>query len=366
METHAAALRRWTRFATTLFVGLITLSACAAPQSQPSSAPASGATNAPEARAPKVLTLGILREPKTLVGVIGSLPRTGGAHNPRFIAHNLLVAPDEHGAYQPQLASAKPSVEAGTWQVNPDGSMDTTWKLRPNVLWHDGTPFTASDLVFSFDAKKDPIACCPAGRPELMQSASAPDPLTFVIHWSQVNADADQAQEIEPWPRHILEPLFLGDKEGFVNSPWFTSAFVGLGPYRLVRWDQGSLMELARFDGYFRGRPPLDTVIVRFLDDPNALVAGILSGAVDAVLSPALSVDTALEVRQRWEGTGNEVRFSPGDNFENIQIQYRPDYARPTNGLAVKQVRQAFFQAIDRQTLVDVVSHGVSPVADSW
>lgn len=321
---------------------------------------------APPAAGAKVLTLAILREPETLVSPTGGASRTGGAHNPRYIAHNRLVAPDAHGVYQPQIAAEKPAIDSGTWRVNPDGTMETTWKLRHNVKWHDGTPFTSDDLLFTFAIRKDPELCCAAGRPALMRSAVAPDPFTVVIHWSDTYVDADRAQELEPLPRHLLEPAYRRGPESVLNSPRLTTEFVGLGPYRLVKWEPGSHMEFTRFEDYFLGRPPLDVVVVRFLDDPNTLIAGVLSGAVDAILPPGIDVGAAVELRRQWEGTGNEVRFNVGDNFQNVQVQFRPEYARPTNGLTVRAVRQAFYHAIDRQTLAEVASQSVTPIADSW
>lgn len=313
----------------------------------------------------KVLTLGILREPQTLVSPTGGASRTGGAHNPRFIAHNRLTIPDSNGAYRPQLATEAPSVERGTWRINADGTMETTWRIYPNVKWHDGTPFTSDDLLFTFDVRKDP-QLPGSGRADLLQSAQAADATTFVVRWSGTYVDAGRANELEPIPRHLLGDAYRTGKDAFLNSSWFTTDFIGLGAYRLAHWEPGAQMEFASFDQYFLGRPSLDSVIVRFIGDPNALVAAILSGAIDALLPPGIDIDTAVEVRDRWQGSGHQVRFNVSDNFENIQIQFRPAYARPRNGLTSRPVRQAFYQAIDRKGLVDLVSHGLAPIADSW
>jgi len=317
---------------------------------------------------PKVITLAVQREPVNLLTVpFGGSPKTGGASNPRYIVHDALVVQDARGELQPQLAAEKPEVDKGTWRVNADGSMDMTWKLRPNVKWHDGAPFSSEDMLFAFTVKKDPDMPWPSlGRPELMASAAAPDPTTFTIHWSGAYVDADQLQDVEPLPRHLLEPTYRADKEAFLRSPWFTGEFIGLGPYRLARWEPGSHMEFARFDDYYQGRPPFDTVVMRFMADANTLVANVLSGAVDAVVPPGLDLDTALEVQGRWEGTGNQVRFDVTDTIQYVQIQYRPDYSRPKNGLETRAVRQGLYQAIDRAALVEVVSHSLAPVADSW
>src|SRR4029434_4832978 len=155
------------------------------------------------------------------------------------------------------------------WRVNADGSMDMTWRLRPNVKWHDGTAFTSADMVFSLEVLKDralpPTAS--AGSLRLMESATAPDDLTFVVHHSQVDAAASEATGLIPLARHVFEDLYRTDKAAFVNSSRFRSDFVGLGPYRVTNWELGSFIELARFDDYFAGRPPFDSVLVRFVHD---------------------------------------------------------------------------------------------------
>jgi peptide/nickel transport system substrate-binding protein len=145
-----------------------------------------------------------------------------------------------------------------------------------------------------------------------------------------------------------------------------STEFVGLGPYKLTQWEPGSHLELNRFDDYWRGRPPLDRVIVRFLGDPNTMVANVLSGAVDAVLAPAVDNETALEVRQRWEGTGNQVLVGPRQSIRILDPQQKPDYARPVNGFIHAPVRRAFYHAIDRHLLAEILMGGTSPIADSW
>ena len=62
---------------------------------------------------------------------------------------------DERIVTHPLKALALPSIEDGTWKVFEDGRMETTWKLRPNVFWHDGTPQTFADHQFTFDVYRD-------------------------------------------------------------------------------------------------------------------------------------------------------------------------------------------------------------------
>src|SRR5437867_4500676 len=77
---------------------------------------------------------------------------TGGAGNPRGTqrAFNAgLALNDEHELPRAYLAEALPEVNTETWRVLPDGRMETTYRLRPNLTWHDGTPLTSADFVFA-------------------------------------------------------------------------------------------------------------------------------------------------------------------------------------------------------------------------
>jgi peptide/nickel transport system substrate-binding protein len=190
--------------------------------------------------------------------------------------------------------------------------------------------------------------------------------LTFTIQWSSVYVQADRAQALTPMPRHLLEGVYTADGNNFLNSPRLTTEFIGLGPYRLARWESGISMEFAAFDDYYLGRPPLDGIIVRYIADPNAMIANILAEAVDVLMPVTSDVETVSEVRRRWEGTGHQVLFEVSDSLLYWEIQHRIELARPRNGLTDRTARQALYHAIDRATLTEVVTGGFAPAADSW
>jgi peptide/nickel transport system substrate-binding protein len=199
-----------------------------------------------------------------------------------------------------------------------------------------------------------------------MDSVEAPDPLTLVVHWSSVYTEADRAFGLIPLPRHLMESTYRNDKANFLNSPLLGPEFVGLGPYRLVRWEPGVQMEFTRFDQYYMGRPPLDTVTLKFIGDPNGMVASILSGSADVVLPLGVDVQVAEELKQRWAGTGNQVWGTVTGAMRYILIQHRPEYSRPQNGLTQRVVRQGVFNATDRQAVAEVATMGYSPAMDGW
>jgi peptide/nickel transport system substrate-binding protein len=319
-----------------------------------------------------VLTLAVQRELKGWAKFTASGGGAGGgnpgAGNNQIakIGHSYLALEDETGTYIPQLAYEVPSIAKGTWVVNPDGTMDTTWKLRPNITWHDGTAFTAEDLVFGSALFRDrdfPVP--PEERLNLVEYTRAVDPLTFVVHWKGTVATADIPTDFDPMPRHLLEEMYRTEKQNILITPLLSSDFVGLGPYKISRWDEGVGIEFVRFDDYFMGRAPFDRVIVRYIADPQAMVANILAGNADVVLSPGVNLDVAAELRQRWQGTGNQVLTPVSDSQQFLRPQFRPEIAQPRNGGPNLAVRKAMYTAMDRETIAAATTNGLAPIADN-
>jgi ABC-type transport system substrate-binding protein len=78
-----------------------------------------------------------------------------------------------------------PSIEGGTWQIFPDGSMETTYALRDAATWHDGVRVTARDFLFGHLVRLDPeVPTTKAHVDRLLTSVTAPDDRTLVLQWS--------------------------------------------------------------------------------------------------------------------------------------------------------------------------------------
>lgn len=343
---------------------LVAFLACGAPAGAPT------ASQGVSARPNKTLTVAIQREPPVLLLAIrAETSRGGGVPQAFHIAHDYLTVWSSSGEWVPKLALAMPSVADGTWKLNPDGTMTTTWQIHHGVKWHDGVPFTTADLLFAFRVFKDPdLPTRVEEATRLMASASALDAHTLVVHWSApyATANRDYLLALTPLPRHLLEDPYESDRPNFVNHSRFNTEFVGLGPYRVVRWEPGSHIEFGRFDDYYRGMPPLNAVTLRFINDPNTMVASILARDLDVVLPLGVGIEAALEVKRRWEGTGNQILFSTADRFEYLRAQLRPELAEPRNAFVHRSVRAGLYHAIDRELLAGLISHGLSPIADSW
>lgn len=327
----------------------------------------SGATSAgggqPAPEAPKVLRIGLQREPQNF----GPFP--GGEGVGGSLLHEGLVREMPDGAWAGRLAE-QISAEQGTWRINPDGTMVTTWKLRPNVVWQDGSPFTSADLVFSYTFNKDAdLATRYQGNLQPITSVSAPDPLTFEVNWSRTDVRADRAIGLDPMPRHILEDPYRSDKSSVEHHPYFRDDFVGLGPYRLSGWDRGTEMRMTRFEQYWRGPAPIHQVVLHYIQDPAAMIANILAESVDVIIPPGVDIAGAISLRERWAGTRNQVLNEVSQSLNSAYyVQLRPEYAAPRgpNGLLNRDTREALYRAINREAMAEGLTFGLAPLADSW
>src|SRR2546427_1826504 len=141
-------------------IGLALLAAACAPApgggaAQGGGQPAAG--GAPASSGPKSLRIALTPEPNGFViSLSASASTSGGAIQAQNIPANKLQNTHEKGTRYAELTEALPSTADGTWKINADGTMETTWKLRPNIKWHDGQPVTSDDLVFGYQAATTP------------------------------------------------------------------------------------------------------------------------------------------------------------------------------------------------------------------
>ncbi|MEA2639909.1 MAG: peptide/nickel transport system substrate-binding protein, partial [Chloroflexota bacterium] len=230
---------------------------------------------------------------------------------------------------------------------------------------HDGTPLVADDFVFGQKVASDLnfLQQTPPGI-RLISNVEAPDPQTVVVNWKQTSIDANAGTASPALPRRLLGELYdRGDPQAFQNGPYWSTAFVGLGPYKMVAWQPGGQMEGEAFDKYFLGRPKIDRLIVKYLD-PEASVLQLMSGDLDIVPAGA-SLDgiQMYTVAQGFQSsaTGNTVVSTSGDRY--LAVQFR-DPATPW--ARDVRVRQALALLSDSKALVESTAYNMTTVADMW
>src|SRR5262249_43240906 len=145
-----------------------------------------------------------------------------------------------------------------------------------------------------------------------------------------------------PIPRHIMEPIYQDNKAGFVESPYWTREFVGTGPYRLRDWAGGSHMIVGADPRYPLGRPKIEEIEIKFIADPNTMIANLLAGAVDLTMGRGL----ALEQAQTIKSQRSDVRM---DLAVDGCLCAFPQYLNPTPANMVNvPFRRALVHAVDR------------------
>ena len=268
---------------------------------------------------------------------------------------------------RPYLAEALPQVNTDTWRVFPDGRMETTYRLRPNLTWHDGTPLEAEDFAFAWRVYTTPELGLAATKPQsLMEEVVAPDARTVVIRWRQLYADASALTEtFQALPRHILESAYLqGTSESFINHPFWNKEYVGLGPYRLERWEPGAFIEGVAFDKHVWGRPRVERLTVRFIPDENAALANLLSGSVHLVSDRSIRFEQGTVLRREWAANNGGVVLLTPTMGRYTHLQFRPELASPAGILDVR-VRRALAHGIDKQALNDGLFEGIGVMTAS-
>ena len=175
---------------------------------------------------------------------------------------------------------------AESWQASPDGRL-YTFKLRKNVLFHDGTPVDAAAVKFSIDRIRDPET--KSGMRtffEAVQSVEVVDPSTvqvrlkypyaFFLHMLAAYRTGLVIYNPVATQAHTLEERKMGKPE----------AVSGCGPFRLVEWVKGNHLVMDRFEKYFEpGRPYLDRIVIRVIKDPVAEMAAFKAGEIDFIAS---------------------------------------------------------------------------------
>ncbi|HEY3117557.1 MAG TPA: ABC transporter substrate-binding protein [Chloroflexota bacterium] len=278
-----------------------------------------------------------------------------------------LTLTDAQGQNSPYLAEALPRLNTDTWRVLPDGRMETTYRLKPNLTWHDGAPLTADDFVFAGQVyQTTDLGFATTAPQQQMAEVTALDPRTVLITWNVLYPDAGTLSiGFEPLPRHILGTRFLElAPQAFVALPFWSREYVGLGPYCVDSWEPGAFVSGVAFDGHVLGRPKIGRLQVRFIPDTNAVVANLLAGAVNVSMDTSIGFANGATLEHEWAGTTRgSVLFTPS-TMRWMQVQFRPELVNP-KGLLDVRVRKALLQSLDRKALGDAMYDGQGKPLDA-
>ena len=246
---------------------------------------------------------------------------------------------------------------------------DTVWEfqLRPDVKFHDGSPFTAQDAVFTFEraarVPNSPAPFTPLTRQ--FNRLEAVDPLTLRITTAQ-------PAPLLPMDLSYL-PILSRRAAGGSAPEGRTTAelnrgegLVGTGPFKFGDWKRGSDLVLLRNDTYWGNKPAWSKVVLRTLSNGSVRQAALTVGDVDLIEEPPPGSLAALRKESRLtlaEAVSHRLIYAALDQFAE------PSPGIPgtdgKNPLKDKKVREALSRAIDRKALVDKAVDGLgAPAAD--
>jgi peptide/nickel transport system substrate-binding protein len=310
------------------------------------------------------------QQPRKRIVIHGERQVTSlGYHNRRETEHVSMVDAGLAGQNPvtlervPILAEELPSVKKGTWKIDTQKkTMVTVYKLRPGLKWHDGKPYTSKDFEFGWQIAKHPEFPMPDRLvPEMVAKIETPDDRTIVIHWNDLynEAYAIQYTHIRAFPRHLLQDAFTaGDMKAFANLPFWNKNFIGAGAFRVVEWDAGTRMELEAFNDFALGRPKIDRMTYKTVEDTNTNLAAVLAGEVDFCMRSTISFDGATILRGQWEKQGKGKVFTSPASWTWLNL------SRDNQWFSDVKVRRALLHAIDREAMTQNVFAGERIVSD--
>jgi len=353
------AATRVSRLAPLILALTLLVAACRAPDPVGPQGEGAAAAAPPGPTRPLIIVIRV--EPASVAA--RSLQQAGTSlHVPRRIFNALLALIDDQALPRPDLAESLPELDSDSWRVFPDGRMETTYRLKPNLAWHDGAPLTSEDFVFSWRVYASPGLGL-ANTPPLhaIEAVAAPDPRTVTVQWRLPYPGAatlsQRDRELPPLPRHLLDAAFEQQSpEAFATHPYWTRDYVGVGPYRIERWEPGAFIDAAAFDRYALGRPGIDRIQLRFISDSNTALATLLSG--DAQVATDNSIGQVVDaLKGEWaQRMGGKLIHWP-NAWRSTAFQLRPELATPRAILDVR-VRKALAHAVDKQSIDEAVYGG--------
>jgi peptide/nickel transport system substrate-binding protein len=234
------------------------------------------------------------------------------------------------GTMKPMLAES--------WEFSED-LKSVTYYLRKNVKWWDGQPVTAHDVLYTYQQMKDPSINYPNVHAlRFIREVKVLNDYAIKFTFDKVYSDILTDSDIMPVPRHLYEQ----------QQADFGTAPVGNGPFRIKEWIQGSGIVLNANEEYYRGRPPLDEIVIRYYADEGRMVEDFRTGDLDLIfdITPA----GAQELRSN---DNLNVLSQPGNSYLYIAWNFNHPY------LQDREVRRALAMAIDRQRILRDIYAGM-------
>lgn len=331
-------------------------------------APMAALAQSEKTAAAQHLNIGISQYPSTLHPlfdamvakslIMGAAQRPMTAHNAAWEAECLICT--ELPSFENGLAVREKFADGKT-------GIAATYKIKPGLMWDDGTPLTAADFIFAWHVGKHPQSGVSNGEffsKDIRDiSSSASDTLT--IHFDKEKCNFAPINDFHPLPAHLEKAIFEQDPANYKSRTLYntdpTRKGLYFGPYRISRLQTGAFVTLEK-NPHWHGTPPgIDFITYKTIESSAALTAHLLSSAIDYIAGElGLTLDQALafEKRLKTQRPGQyNVVYKQGLTYEHIDL---PLDRAPFDDL---RLRRALMYGMNRGQINTVVFEGRQPPA---
>lgn len=316
-------------------IALLGLTVAACGPKEPGRAPAGSAAATPAYG--DILVEGSIGDASNLIPLLAS---DSTSHGIAGLIFNGLIKYDKDIRIVGDLAES--------WEISKDGLV-ITFHLRKGVRWHDGRPFTAADVLYTYQVTVDPkTPTAYAGDFLKVKKAEVLDDWTF-----RVTYDKPFAPALMSWSVGILPKHLLAGKE-ITTSPLGRHP-IGTGPYKFKEWVTGQKIVLVSNPDYFEGRPYIDGTILRIIPDTATMFLELRANGIDRM---------GLTPLQYTRQTENNLFRKSYNKYRYLSFAYTYMGYNLKNPLfADKRVRQAIAHAVNREEIIDGVLLGLGKPA---
>jgi peptide/nickel transport system substrate-binding protein len=247
----------------------------------------------------------------------------------------------------PELATEVPTLANGG--ISKDGKT-IVYHLRRGVLWHDGAPFTAGDVIWTWHAVMNPKNNVPSTVGfDLISTIDARDDHTIVVRLRHAFAPFVAtffAPSGDPYP---VLPEHLLARYDTINEIAFNSAPIGTGPYSVEKWQRGEKIVFKANPHYWRGRPKLDEIWYSAIPDENTVITLLKTHEADLEYNGA-----SKSYSQFAHIDGFKTTLTPFTQFGQLALNLQSPF------LGDVRVRRALWLALDVKAIVRDVTHDVN------
>src|SRR5262245_11055109 len=279
-------------------------------------------------------------------GLIPSLTSDVSSHEVGSLIYDGLVQRDKDLNVVGAMAES--------WAFSKDCS-ELTFKLRRDVKWQDGRPFTAADVLFTYKTMVDPRTPAPFKEGYLVvKDVEAPDPYTVRVGYAKPYARALDTWTDSMLPKHLLERYA---SEGKLRESPQNRQPVGTGPYRFQEWQTGEKVVLVANPDFYAGRPYISRVVYRVIPSQATIFLELKAKGVDYVRTLTAFQYTRQTDYPAFRKAYNKFRY-PSAYYTFLGFNLKdPRFAD-------RRVRRAFAHAINKHELIEGVVLGLAREAN--